>query len=302
MHAGLYEALLTLAIQQDLDQLSDPRLYSLAPIDHEDAHSALAQFLEHALASSLASFRGAETAERQKRLVDRIIGALTDELGADWTDNLSISTPLRRLLAVHADPRDTPPDRPDTPLARSALLTGTRLDPSLGSQLRKEIATADRIDILCSFIKWSGLRVLIDELRQLAARPAEDRPRIRVITTSYMGATDPRAVEALSCAAEHRSPSQLRYEADSPACEGVHFPPGFGLRQRVHRVRQHVKRGSVRGPRMDHQDQPLRVALSLGARSRARSRRTGRMMSSRCSRGCPRAPADGRRPRTGRCK
>ena len=198
MHAGLYEALLTLATQQDLDQLSDPRLYSLAPVDFEDAHSALAQFLEHALARSLASFRGAETAERQKRLVDRIIGALTDELGTDWTDNLSISTPLRRLLAVHSGPRETPQDRPDTPLARSALLTGTRLDPSLGSQLRKEIATADRIDILCSFVKWSGLRVLIDALRQLAAQPFEDGPRIRVITTSYMGATDPRAVEALS--------------------------------------------------------------------------------------------------------
>ena len=89
-------------------------------------------------------------------------------------------------------------DRPDTPLARSALLTGTRLDPSLGSQLRKEIATADRVDILCSFIKWSGLRVLLDDLRELAGRSLVDGPRIRVITTSYMGATDPRAVEELS--------------------------------------------------------------------------------------------------------
>ena len=89
-------------------------------------------------------------------------------------------------------------DRPDTPLARSALLTGTRLDPSLGSQLRKEIATANRVDILCSFIKWSGLRVLLEDLRELAGRSLVDGPRIRVITTSYMGATDPRAVEELS--------------------------------------------------------------------------------------------------------
>lgn len=67
----------------------------------------------------------------------------------------------------------------------------------LGSQLRKEIATADRVDVLCSFIKWSGLRVLLDDLQQLANQPSQG-PRIRVITTSYMGATDPRAVEALS--------------------------------------------------------------------------------------------------------
>lgn len=198
MHIGLYETLLTIATQQYLNRLSDPRLYSLAPVDHEEAHSALAQFLEHALASSLASFRGAQAMERQKRLLDRIIGALSDELGSAWTENLSIVTPLQRLLAVHAAPRDTPLERPDTPLARCALLTGTRLDPSLGSQLRKEIATASRVDILCSFIKWSGLRVVIENLRQLAGQPADGRPFIRVITTSYMGATDPRAVEDLS--------------------------------------------------------------------------------------------------------
>src|SRR5213076_2132399 len=103
-----------------------------------------------------------------------------------------------RLLAVHAVAQETAAERPDTPLARSALLTGTRLDPSLGSQLRKEIATADRVDILCSFIKWSGLRVLLEDLRRLAGEDASEGPRIRVITTSYMGATDPRAVEELS--------------------------------------------------------------------------------------------------------
>jgi hypothetical protein len=257
VHAGLYEALLTLATQQNLDQLSDPRLYSLAPVDCEDAHSALAQFLEHALASSLATFRGAESAERQKRLVDRIIGALTDELGTDWTKNLSISTPLRRLLAIHADPRETPEDRPDTPLARSALLTGTRLDPSLGSQLRKEIATADRIDILCSFVKWSGLRTLIDALRQLAAQPFEDGPRIRVITTSYMGATDPRAVEALSALPN----TEIRVSYDTK------------------RTRLHAK------AYIFHRDS--------GFGSRARSRPTGRMMSLRYSAERPPSACDG---------
>jgi len=188
----------TVAIQRDLDQLVDPRLYALAPIDSEDSHSAIAQYLEHVLANCLAAFRGGEVAERQRRLVDRIVTTLTEELGSDWTDALNISTPFRRLLAVHANNAGASCERPDTPLARSALLTGSRLDPSLGSQLRKEIATADQIDILCSFIKWSGLRTLIEDLRQVAAKPFVSGPRIRVITTSYMGATDPKAVEELA--------------------------------------------------------------------------------------------------------
>ncbi len=109
----------------------------------------------------------------------------------------SIATPLQRLLAIHRTVDATANDRPDSPLSRSSLFTGTRLDASLGSQLRKEIATCDRVDILCSFIKWSGLRVLLDNLRELAEQTDGDGPVIRVITTSYMGATDPKAVEVL---------------------------------------------------------------------------------------------------------
>jgi superfamily II DNA or RNA helicase/HKD family nuclease len=195
---GVYEQLATVALREELDRL-DPRLSALlGPVDPEDAHAAIAQFLERLLAQTLSQVRGADAADRQRRLVDRVVAALSAELGTDPTDRLRVTSPLERLLAVYSSVRTSPSERPDTPLARSALLTGTRLDPSLGSQLRKEVATADRVDILCSFIKWSGLRVLLDALRELAERPAGDGPRIRVITTSYMGATDPRAVEELS--------------------------------------------------------------------------------------------------------
>lgn len=196
--SGLYEQLLTLALQEDLDSLADPRLYSTGVVDAEEAHAVVAQFLERLLVNGLSMLRGGESAERQRRLVDRILHTLTEELGQDWTDNLSIATPLRRLLAIHDHPVGSMPNRPDTSLSRSALLTGTRLDPSLGTQLRKEIATANRVDILCSFIRWSGLRILLDELKKFSEHAQTDGTRLRVITTSYMGATDPRAIEALS--------------------------------------------------------------------------------------------------------
>lgn len=197
MQPGLYEQLVTLAIESDLNRFVDSRLYSLADVDPEDSHQVVAQYLEHLLASSLATFRGKDATDRQRRLIDLILKTISNELGEDWSEQLSIASPLKRLLAVHSLP-SSGVDRPDTPLSRSSLLTGTRLDPSLGSQLRKEIATSDRVDILCSFIKWSGLRVLLDCLQELAHRESSDGPRIRVITTSYMGATDPKAIEELS--------------------------------------------------------------------------------------------------------
>ncbi|MGP1273752.1 MAG: NgoFVII family restriction endonuclease, partial [Phycisphaerales bacterium] len=194
---GLYDHLVNVALQAKLDGAGAPRLAELAEVDTEDAHAAIAQYLERLLAESMSTLRGREAADRQRRLVDRVIEALVAELGDDWADRFNLTSPLRRLLAVHAEPRDRAASRPDTPLARSALLTGTRLDPSLASQLSKEFAAADRVDILCSFIKWSGIRLLMDALRELTATPHPDGPRLRIISTSYMGATDVKAIEAL---------------------------------------------------------------------------------------------------------
>lgn len=197
MPVGLYERLVSGSLSRALKPLADQRLVQLSQIDPADAHSQAAQYLELLLASVFAKYRGEDAADRVRRLVNRLISELAGEMDRDWVDSVSLVDPLQRLLAIHSSSEPQQSMRPDTPLARSALLTGTRLDPSLAVQLRKEIGSADRADILCSFIKWSGLRLLLPSLQQLTATPHPDGPRLRVITTSYMGATDPRAVEAL---------------------------------------------------------------------------------------------------------
>ena len=111
--------------------------------------------------------------------------------------------PFRQLLEViepeAAAVGQVSSERPDTPLSVSALLTGSSRTPSLVSQIRKELQTADRADWLVSFIKWSGIRALREELRRFTQTPAPDGgPRLRVATTSYLGATDLRAIEFLT--------------------------------------------------------------------------------------------------------
>jgi HKD family nuclease len=106
-------------------------------------------------------------------------------------------------------------------------MTGTRQDPSLVSQLRKEIASSDGVDILCSFVKWSGVRILEESLRDLAKR---DCP-IRIITTSYMGATDLKAVEVLQRIPNARL--KVSYDTQRTRLHAkayvVHRRTGFGV-------------------------------------------------------------------------
>lgn len=197
MKPGLYDHVLTKAIEAKIAQLGDPRLATLIQVDPEESHTVLSQYLERLIASSLALYRGSDSADKQQQLVERIIETISNAVSEEKSIELSVATPLQRLLAIHRATNVRAADRPDSPLSRSSLFTGTRLDASLGSQLRKEISTCDRVDILCSFIKWSGLRVLLDNLQELLDRPGHDGLVIRVITTSYMGATDPKAIEAL---------------------------------------------------------------------------------------------------------
>ena len=57
----------------------------------------------------------------------------------------------------------------------------------------QQLASADRVDLLCAFVKWHGLRTLEKQLASLAERQVP----FRVITTTYVGATERAALDRI---------------------------------------------------------------------------------------------------------
>lgn len=201
---GLHERLDTPALQQLLETLGLTQLarWEGAP-DAELLPHRLAAHLAAAFASRLQTLREAERPEWERALLQ--LAEALDAVGHPLSELApEVPRPMpRQLVEVVTEARailgSANSVRPDVPLAVSALLTGSRHTPSLVSQIEKELASADRADWLVSFIRFSGIRPLREALTQFTGQPqpAGTPPRLRIATTSYLGATDPRALEFL---------------------------------------------------------------------------------------------------------
>ncbi|SEP28612.1 DUF3427 domain-containing protein [Trujillonella endophytica] len=196
--AGLYEHLVTERLGVSLAGLPE-ELTQLSALDPGDAHVALTRHVAQAAAKALQSAGGSDSdaAVRQAELANRIVNAIRGLMSDTTVDDEAIRTPPRTLLAI-ADPSGAPgppafPRRPDIPLSTSALLVNGPNEPRIGNEVQREFASADDVDLLCAFIKWRGLLLIEDAVRRLVARGG----RLRVITTTYMGATDQRALDRL---------------------------------------------------------------------------------------------------------
>jgi HKD family nuclease len=110
-----------------------------------------------------------------------------------------IAPPPRVLRAVHRTPHV--PSPPALGLAAPWLFTAGKGSPSLLQEIRRELAASDRVDILVSFITVSGVRKLQDALQQITSQGGGsgiEVPRVRILTTTYTGATEVRALDELA--------------------------------------------------------------------------------------------------------
>jgi len=198
LHKGLYEQVISKGLENELSQ-SD-QLAQTASIDKAEAAKVLSKYIAQIAEQHLQQMQdtGGDLKD-QIALTNRIIQTLSDEKNqADVTESVAergeqLLAVLEKKNSIQALQEKAEMVRPETSIAQTSLFTGAVHEPQMYSELKKEIVSSNRIDMLVSFIKWSGLRLIIDELSAFARNGG----KLRVITTSYMGATDVKAVEEL---------------------------------------------------------------------------------------------------------
>ncbi len=189
---GIYEALLDEVLQDALSKRPELRRI-FGKIDAEEQPALYASFVAKVLEQAL---REETDPEKRLGLCNRVLGTVAAEPGRGHLEKHRLVPTAKPLLLEITPPNynQTGIPRPHTSLAESSLFTGSPQEPQLAHELLEEMRSADGVDILVSFIKWSGLRLLMPAFEDLRDRQVP----VRLITTSYMGASDAPAVEWLA--------------------------------------------------------------------------------------------------------
>lgn len=208
MRQGLYELIINKLTAKKLAEL-DMSQYNVGRerLDSEEAREYLANYISSVTRRALSLVReqkidDGDSVLAQIQMCNEIISTIKGVLGSEEAEELALDEQGEVLTYVYSrlnnirglyGLKGERVIRPTTPLSQSSLFTGSHAEPSMMNELKREILTADRIDFLVSFIKWSGLRLLINELREFTANGG----KLRIITTTYMEATDYKAIQEL---------------------------------------------------------------------------------------------------------
>lgn len=211
MELGIYEQILNKLFEKKLSICDHNRFYvGERKIKREEVSKILSMYLCHIFEQVLLDVVDvtADTEESDEEaknhaidkgisLANAIISKLVNEFHLD-SNNL-ISAQAKILTAVIDKTKSDYPDlskrleemMPIKGLVNGELFTGKGI--KMYSELQKEIRSANEIHLMVSFIKKRGLALILPQLREFTNRGG----LLKVITTTYMKATDFEAIKQL---------------------------------------------------------------------------------------------------------
>ncbi|MGD9938592.1 MAG: DUF3427 domain-containing protein [Clostridia bacterium] len=203
-----FEHILTKTLQERITAHSSADLVAITSLDAEQFSSFAQQYSRSLLRLA---FSNTTKLDQARDLLQRF-QKLVAEYIPDWQSDDLIGTDaekhtmLRALFSQETVTSNQVKQKveQDIPLQGftfPGLFTGTNSTLSLVRELRREIRTAGEIRLIISFIRWTGLKLLLPDLEAAAQRGIS----IQVLTTVYLGATELRCIEEL-----HRIGAEVR--------------------------------------------------------------------------------------------
>ena len=202
LNNGFYKSVINKLIEEEIQKLETQKENYIhkKDIDKEEGSSVLSKYMSTVINKSLNRISGEDKLNEQIDICNKIIDLLINDLNLEDFDEF-LSNENAKFLFVFLNSIDNSlidkyknnKVRPITSIATNSLFTGAKNETSLGSELVKEINTSDRIDMLVSFIRCSGLVQIFEALKEFTKEH-----KFCTITTYYMGETDYKAILELS--------------------------------------------------------------------------------------------------------
>lgn len=192
---GVYERIISTKLQDEI--MHSHKNIDAKPIDKAEANTIYASYLKTIIEQGLSELSDKD--HQKLTLTNKIIHLIKEETQDNDFTEAQVHQSEEQLFAVQTTPPRLPRHktdwvRPNSSLSLSSIFTGAPKEPKLSDELQQEIQSSDEIYLLVSFIKWSGLVLIMDALDSFTKRGG----MLKIITTTYMGATDAKAIEKLS--------------------------------------------------------------------------------------------------------
>ena len=190
---GIYEHIINKETKGEIEQTEEKNLVCVKNnIDNAESPQILADYLAKVIRNKLE-----EIEEQQDRvnMINKILSeaGLLEEMQIVDYENLLTEVMTHQQYLFQSQSRSQT-IRPISGFRVSNLFTGGGSALSLGEEIRREIASADEICFIVSFLKVSGIRILMDDLKKFTQKEGS---RLRIITTTYCGVTQSKAIEQL---------------------------------------------------------------------------------------------------------
>lgn len=206
---GVYETLVSAAIERKLTELPiDKYFVKKVEIDSAESCKMLSDYLAEVVCEILKRYFREQLPSKSISSQVEVVNRVLQFIESEWKDDdvltteyqLSEKSKLYFLRGIYSKVGYT--DEQIEERARNHPISGYRVsnlftggnDISIDDEIKRDIQTADQIDFVVSFIKFEGLRLIYQYLKDFLSRSGA---RLRILTTTYMGATDPKAIRKI---------------------------------------------------------------------------------------------------------